>query len=333
MRERLQKILAAAGVASRRDAEELIRQGKVTVNGRVVTQMGAQADSRKDVIHVAGQRVYAEPLRTIMFYKPRGVLTTLDDPSGRSAVADFIKDEPVRLFPVGRLDRQSEGLLLLTNDGELANLLTHPRYGVAKIYQAALDRPLTLVAQQRLEQGVELEDGPTLPIKVVPLPQKEGNWYQITIREGRNRQIRRMFTAVDYTVERLRRVQIGNLKLGDLRPGGKRPLTALELSRLLQLAHGSVGSEESVSGKTAKPRKAIPSGAVRHRTALQPRGVPAKDNKPPTTRRQQDGKLNPPKEGTGGGRRSSGVAGSLQRGFPRGSGASVGKGRPPRSQT
>jgi len=232
MRERLQKILASAGVASRREAEELIRSGKVYVNGRRITEMGYQADAAKDTIVADGQRVRTEPLRTIMLNKPRGVLTTMDDPEGRDTVAELVRDEPVRLFPVGRLDRRSEGLLLMTNDGELAQLLTHPRYGVSKIYHLEVSRQVADEDLRKLERGVQLEDGPTLPTRVEALEQKMGFWYKMTISEGRNRQIRRMFAALGYYVMRLRRVQVGSLRIGDLKPGAKRQLTRMELERL-----------------------------------------------------------------------------------------------------
>ena len=240
MKERLQKILAAAGVASRREAEELIRAGVVSVNGTRVSIMGYKADPVRDVIMVRGQKITSDPLRTIMLNKPRGVVTTMDDPEGRSSVADLIADEPARLFPVGRLDRRSEGLLLMTNDGELAQLLTHPKYGVAKVYHVETSREVTVDDQVKLAKGIMLDDGPTLPIAIEPLPLKMGIWYKIIISEGRNRQIRRMFEALGYYVARLRRVQVGSLRLGDLKPGEKRVLTRFELERLRRSALGKV---------------------------------------------------------------------------------------------
>jgi len=262
VKERLQKILAAAGVASRREAEEMIRAGFVSVNGKVVTAMGSQADAVRDTILVKGQKLRQEPLRTIMLNKPRGVLTTLDDPQGRPTVADFIKDEPVRLFPVGRLDRRSEGLLLLTNDGELAQLLTHPKFGVVKTYHAEVSREVSVDDQVKLSKGIMLDDGPTQPIIIEPLPQKMGIWYRIEISEGRNRQIRRMFEALGYFVGRLRRVQVGNLRLGDLKPGAKRTLTRFELERLRRLAQGTErrGATGVVRTTSESPRRRSGSG-------------------------------------------------------------------------
>lgn len=255
MKERLQKILASAGVASRREAENLIRMGKVSLNGRVVTEMGVLADVGKDSIVVDGTLLHTEAKRTIMLNKPRGVLTTMHDPEGRPCVADLVKDETVRLFPVGRLDRRSEGLLLLTNDGDLAELLTHPRHGVSKIYQVQASRELDDSALKQLQQGVQLDDGPTLPIHIEALPLKMGYWYKLTISEGRNRQIRRMFEAIGHFVLRLRRVQVGPQRLGDLKPGAKRALTRYELERLRLAAEG-VGKERNQGGsprRTATP--------------------------------------------------------------------------------
>ena len=251
MKERLQKIIAAAGLASRRGAEELIRLGKVNVNGRIITEMGFLADPDKDRIYVQGQRLQqAERLRTIMLYKPRGILTTMSDPEQRKTVADLIEDEQVRLFPIGRLDRQSEGLLLLTNDGELANLLTHPKHGVSKVYQVELSREADPLDLKKLEEGIMLDDGPTLPTKCEPLPLKFGFWYKMVISEGRNRQIRRMFEALGYFVVRLRRVQVGTLRIGDLKPGEKRPLTKMEIDKLRQFAlkGGNTATEQPRRG-------------------------------------------------------------------------------------
>lgn len=282
MRERLQKIIAAAGKASRREAEEMIRAGQVNVNGRIVTEMGFLADAQKDKIYVRGERLLGpETLRTIMLYKPRGIIVTMDDPRGRRSVANLIEDEKVRLFPVGRLDRQSEGLLLLTNDGALANRLTHPRHGVQKVYHVESSRPLDLLDLAKLEKGIELDDGPTLPTKCEPLPQKEGFWYKMTIKEGRNRQIRRMFEALGYVVMRLKRVQVGNLRLGDLKPGEKRALTRFEVERLRNFAEGEEGKgrEHDKKGHRGRSGAGRADGSAAGRT-VRGAGKPAGAKRP-----------------------------------------------------
>ena len=282
MPERLQKIIAAAGIASRREAETLILEGHVKVNGRVVTEMGTQADIHKDIIVVNGERLARpETLRTIMLYKPRGVLVTMDDPQGRRTVADLIEDEDVRLFPVGRLDRQSEGLLLLTNDGDLAQMLTHPSHGVQKIYHVEMSREVDLRDLEKLEKGIVLEDGPTQPTVCEPLYQKEGFWYKMIIKEGRNRQIRRMFEALGYVVLRLKRVQVGNLRIGDLRPGTKRALTRMEIDRLRQAAtpetRGDKQNDKKSSSNRGRPSR--PNGSATGRPARRP-GNPDRAQRP-----------------------------------------------------
>ena len=238
MRERLQKILAASGVASRRKAEELIREGRVRVNGKVISEMGFMADAAIDTIRVDGKRILTEGKKTILINKPRGMLTTMNDPRGRDSVAELVKGAKERLFPVGRLDRLSEGMLLMTNDGELAYLLTHPKHAVAKVYHVEIDREASEGDLDQLRKGIVLDDGITLPTELTPLYQKMGFWYKMTIKEGRNRQIRRMFAFLGYEVIHLRRVQIGRLMLGNLRPGEQRELTRLELIRLRSEASG-----------------------------------------------------------------------------------------------
>lgn len=234
--ERLQKVLARRGFGSRRACEELISSGRVRVNGdRAV--LGRRVDVEHDTVEVDGVRVGVRAgLVYYLLNKPRGVVTTASDPEGRPTVVELVPLEP-RVFPVGRLDADTEGLLLLTNDGELAHRLTHPSFGVDKEYLAEVEARPTLAALQRLRKGVALDDGRTEPARVVLVAP---NAVRITIHEGRNRQVRRMCAAVGYPVIRLVRTRIGPLAERGLRPGKWRPLTLAE-RRALEAAtqHGS----------------------------------------------------------------------------------------------
>jgi 23S rRNA pseudouridine2605 synthase len=225
---RLAKYLAHGGVASRRKAEEIIAKGVVTVGGEVVTDPACDVDETDDV-RVNGAPVHgAEPREVWAVNKPAGVVSTAREPGARPAVVALV-DSPARLYPVGRLDADSTGLLLLTNDGELANRLTHPRYGVAKTYRARLAKPIGGREVAALRGGVELEDGPTSPARVERLGPRE---VEIELREGRNRQVRRMVEAVGNRVLELRRVAFGSLALGDLPVGRSRRLGEGEIARL-----------------------------------------------------------------------------------------------------
>ena len=231
--ERLQKVLAHAGVASRRKSEELILQGRVTVNGQVVTKLGTKVDPQRDEIRVDGQRVQA-PARHVylILNKPKGVLSAMRDERGRPALGDLVA-VPERLYPVGRLDVQSEGLILLTDDGELANVLTHPRYQHDKEYEVLVNgfpSDETLAAWRR---GVMLEGAMTAPARVVMLRKgKQGTWLRISMREGRKRQIRRVAALLGHPVRELKRVRLGPLRLGSLEKGQWRQLTPKELEAL-----------------------------------------------------------------------------------------------------
>ena len=227
--ERLQKVLAALGWGSRRACEELIAAGRVTVNGEKAV-LGRRVDPQHDLIEVDGAPVGARPgLVHYLLNKPAGVVSTAKDPHGRRTVVDLVPAEP-RVFPVGRLDADTEGLLLVTNDGELANRVAHPRHGVAKEYLATVaGGPVSPAAIRRLREGVELEDGPTAPAKV---SQPEPGVLRITIHEGRNRQVRRMCDAVGHPVTRLVRTRIGPLRDHRLAPGTWRPLTLGEVRQL-----------------------------------------------------------------------------------------------------
>jgi 23S rRNA pseudouridine2605 synthase len=224
---RLVKFLAHGGVASRRKAETIIGNGRVTVGGRVVTDPALDVGEGDDV-RVDGSPVGAEAHEVWVVNKPAGVVSTAREPGARPAVVELV-DSAARLYPVGRLDADSTGLLLLTNDGELANRLTHPRYEIAKTYRARLAKAPADRDLQRLRSGVELEDGPTAPAQVERVARHE---IEITLREGRNRQVRRMLEAVGNRVVELRRISFGPLRLGDLGPGESRTLTPAELQRL-----------------------------------------------------------------------------------------------------
>jgi 23S rRNA pseudouridine2605 synthase len=237
--ERLQKILSRAGIASRRKAEELIQAGHVRLNGQVVTQLGTKANPRTDRITIDGRplRLADEPLY-ILFHKPVGVVTTLSDPEGRPTVRDYLRGVRARVFPVGRLDFHSSGLLLLTNDGELALRLTHPRYGIRKTYRVKVKGSPTPEALAQLAAGVRLEEGVTAPAEVRIARGSEGKtWLEITLGEGRRREVRRMCEQVGYPVEKLSRTRLGPLTLGKLPPGEHRMLTEREVRQL----HYAVG--------------------------------------------------------------------------------------------
>jgi 23S rRNA pseudouridine2605 synthase len=224
---RLVKYLAHGGVASRRKAEVIIGNGRITVDGKVVTDPARDVDETHDV-RVDGSPVGIEAHEVWALNKPAGVVSTAKEPGDRPAVVQLI-DSEARLYPVGRLDAESTGLLLLTNNGELANRLTHPRYGVAKTYRAELQRPPSDRDLERLRRGVSLEDGVTAPAEVKRL---KGREVEIVLREGRNRQVRRMVEAVGNRVVSLKRVRFGSLALGRLAEGGSRRLTDEEIARL-----------------------------------------------------------------------------------------------------
>jgi len=234
MTERLQKIIAAAGITSRRAAEELILAGRVAVNGTIVTELGAKADPATDQITLDGAPVKpAETLYYVLLHKPAGYVTSLKDPQGRQLVTELVKEVDARLYPVGRLDYNSEGLLLLTNDGAWANRLMHPRHQVDKEYHVRVRGKVDQQQIKRLNDGIELEDGPVSGATVRLLKTDQNNdWLSVTIREGRNRQVRRMCAAVGLSVVRLRRIRYGNLTLGGLKPGEYRLLTKQEAAEL-----------------------------------------------------------------------------------------------------
>jgi 23S rRNA pseudouridine2605 synthase len=229
---RLQKALAAAGIASRRHAEQLIRAGRVTLNGVVITAMGVTVEAR-DLIQVDGRPIHATQAHTyVLLHKPRHVITTVSDPQGRPTILDFAP-KGKRLFPVGRLDADSEGLILLTDDGELANRLMHPRYEHEKEYRVLVTGRPSASALKQLRTGVSLAEGVATAARVT-IEQQNANdaWLRIVLREGRKRQIRRMLLAVGYPVKRLIRVRLGALTLGHLPVGQWRALTSREIAAL-----------------------------------------------------------------------------------------------------
>lgn len=237
MKIRLQLALARAGVASRRRAEALIREGRVAVNGEVVTELGTKADPDTDEITFDGRPIQGrEEKATIVLHKPVMVMTTLSDPEGRETVADLV-DEPLRFVPVGRLDFHTEGALLLTTDGELMNRLLHPRHHVPKVYLVKVRGRLKPTAIGRLTQGVELEDGGTRPAVVDVLEEAPRHtWIRMVVTEGRNRLIRRMVEAVDHVAMRVVRTEFATIGIGDLEPGTYRYLDAKELARVYETA-------------------------------------------------------------------------------------------------
>jgi 23S rRNA pseudouridine2605 synthase len=232
---RLQKVLAGAGLGSRRACEQLIASGRVSVDGVVVRELGVRVDPRTAVVHVDGLRVQLDDsLVTVAVNKPVGVLSTMHDPQGRPTLADLVADRPERLFHVGRLDAETEGLILLTTDGELAHRLAHPSHGVRKTYTATVEGTVRPSLGRTLRQGVNIDDGPVRVDSFRVVDSVPGSTLvEVVLHEGRNRVVRRMFDAVGHPVTRLVRTQVGTVRLGDLRPGATRVLGREELGRLM----------------------------------------------------------------------------------------------------
>jgi 23S rRNA pseudouridine2605 synthase len=231
--ERLQKILSQAGVSSRRQAERLIVEGRVAVNGATITELGSKADLERDHIKVDGRLIHApKHLIYIVLHKPNNTVTTVTDPEGRVTVMELLRGVKERVYPVGRLDYHSEGLLLLTNDGEMANTIMSAATHLTKTYLVKVNGPLTSEQEQKFRDGVPLSGRRTLPAGLKLVRDAENPWYEVKLVEGRNNQIRLMFKHFGRLVEKLRRVRIGPLELGPLKPGAFRYLTAEEVQKL-----------------------------------------------------------------------------------------------------
>ncbi|MGB6690280.1 MAG: pseudouridine synthase [Terracidiphilus sp.] len=282
--DRLQKILAQAGVASRRHAEELITQGRVQVNGHVVTTLGSKADPARDHIRVDGKLIHsAERLRYFMLNKPKGFVTTVSDPEGRPTVMQFFEKLPERLYPVGRLDYQSEGLLLVTNDGELANRLTRAASGVEKTYLVKVSGRPTEAELDILRQGVAIERGKpgssavnTAPARIRQVRLGDNPWYEVVLIEGRNRELRKMFQEIGHFVEKIRRVGYGPLVL-DVEPGKLRELDPEELVALRKTAEGKWRTPKSkeIRRRNAADAAQLPTVTPRPILPSPPRSFPA----------------------------------------------------------
>lgn len=259
---RLQKVLANAGVASRRVAEELIVAGRVRVNGKVVTELGSRIDPEHDLVDVDGTAIQLDQSkRYVMLNKPRGIVSSMKDERGRPDLRRFTKEWAERLYNVGRLDADTSGLLVLTNDGELAHVLAHPSFGVTKVYIAKVDGRVTAQTIARLTKGVELDDGPIAADKARLLTSSAeggGSLVELTLHSGRNRIVRRMMAEVGHPVVELVRRQFGPLHLGSLPVGRARELTKVERGALLTLARRDDGATDTPSrqaGDTSPPEE------------------------------------------------------------------------------
>ncbi|HET8798974.1 MAG TPA: pseudouridine synthase [Thermoanaerobaculia bacterium] len=274
--ERLQKIIAHAGFASRREAETMIREGRVTVNGRVVTELGSRADPVRDHVKVDGKLITRpETHRYILLYKPKEVMTTVEDPQGRRTVIDLIKGVRERIYPVGRLDFHSEGLIILTNDGDLAFKVSHPKHGSVKTYHVKVRGVPQERIIEKLERGITIDGKRTLPCEIARMKttgrgEDEGNsWFEVRLREGRTQQIRKMFQAVGHPVSKLRRVAIGPLSDPRLTPGAWRELTSKEVKMLATM------TEPAKKRAPRAPAKKKPAAAAATKSAPKKRATRA----------------------------------------------------------
>ena len=286
--ERLQKIIAHAGVASRREAEAMIREGRVTLNGRVVTELGTKANAERDHIKVDGKLIsHAEEHRYILLYKPKEVMTTVEDPQGRRTVIDLVRGIRERIYPVGRLDYHSEGLVLLTNDGELAFKVSHPTHGSVKTYHVKVRGVPEERMIDKLRRGITIEGKRTLPCEIERLKttgrsNDEGNsWFEVKLREGRTHQIRKMFQAIGHPVSKLRRVAIGPLSDPKLTPGVWRELTKQEVKQLASMKE----LKPKAIPKPRQPRRApaTPSSRKKPAAAAKAKSTGAKKAAPRRT--------------------------------------------------
>lgn len=240
MLERLQKVIAQAGIASRRDAEQLISAGRVTINGKIVTELGTKVNPKQDRIAVDKKLIKTEKYVYLLLNKPKGVITALEDPQNRKTVAALVASIPERIYPVGRLDYNTEGLLIMTNDGDLTNTLTHPSNEIPKTYLAKVHGYPPEEKLDKLRVGIKLEDGVTAPAKINIVavdPEKELTTLEMVIHEGKNREIRRMCEAIGHPVKNLKRIKIAFLTLEGLRRGQYRQLLAEEVAELKKLGN------------------------------------------------------------------------------------------------
>jgi 23S rRNA pseudouridine2605 synthase len=279
--ERLQKIIAHAGVSSRREAEAMIREGRVTLNGRVVTELGTRADPDRDHIKVDGKLITkAEPHRYILLYKPKEVMTTVEDPQGRRTVIDLVRGIRERIYPVGRLDFHSEGLVLLTNDGELAFKVSHPTHGSVKTYSVKVRGVPDERMIDKLRRGITIDGKRTLPCDIERMRttgkrDDEGNsWFEVKLREGRTQQIRKMFQAIGHPVSKLRRVAIGPISDPKLTPGVWRELTKQEVKMLETMKEMKKPVKARRTTERPVSRKK-PTAAGPKRAAARPKSRPA----------------------------------------------------------
>jgi 23S rRNA pseudouridine2605 synthase len=290
MQERLQKIIAHAGVSSRREAEAMIREGRVTLNGRVVSELGTRADPDRDHIKVDGKLItHAEPHRYILLYKPKEVMTTVEDPQGRRTVIDLVRGIRERIYPVGRLDFHSEGLVLLTNDGELAFKVSHPTHGSIKTYSVKVRGVPEERLVDKLRRGITIDGKRTLPCDIERMHttgkrDDEGNsWFEVKLREGRTQQIRKMFQAVGHPVSKLRRVAIGPISDPKLTPGVWRELTKQEVKMLETMKEPK---------KTVKPRRTTARPVSRKKPASAAKRTPAA-SRPKAAKRSASSRAEP----------------------------------------
>src|SRR5947209_8886944 len=265
MQERLQKIIAHAGFASRREAEAMIREGRITVNGRVVTELGSKADADRDHIKVDGKLItHAETHRYILLYKPKEVMTTVEDPEGRRTVIDLVRGVRERIYPVGRLDYHSEGLVLLTNDGDLAYKVSHPTHGSVKTYNVKVRGVPEERLLDKLRRGITIERKRTLPCEIVRIRTTgrngdEGNsWLEVKLQEGRTQQLRKMFQALGHPVAKLKRVAIGPISDPKLPPGGWRELTKHEVKMLATMKEARPPKPRRAARPKSRKKTAAP---------------------------------------------------------------------------
>lgn len=250
--ERLQKLIAHAGLTSRRKAEGWIEAGRIAVNGEVVTELGSKADPERDEITVDGRPLPEPPRRYLALHKPAGVLCSLRDRFGRRLITDLLGDDvPQRVYPAGRLDLDSEGLVLMTNDGDLMEGVTRPGGDVGKVYRVAVEGTPSAAELERLEGGIEMDGQTTLPCRIEPRGTAGERWYRVVLHEGKNNQIRRMFDRIGTPVRRLVRRAIGPVELGDLPPGEYRDLRPGELRALRRLSGVPAPETEGGSGREA----------------------------------------------------------------------------------